>query len=79
MTRDEKLELIWSRTPADYRGIAGDTNPDAWPREHRGKRTILVNGGGAGTILKLLEDLADQEIEAMLPVAFRKDRRGEAE
>jgi hypothetical protein len=79
MTREEKLELIWTRTPADQRGIAGEGNPDAWPPEHRGKRTILVNGGAAGTVLKLLEDLTDQEIEDMLPAAFRKHDRGAAE
>ncbi|WP_287104366.1 hypothetical protein [Mesorhizobium sp.] len=29
MTRGEKLEAIWSATHADFRGIAGETNPDA--------------------------------------------------
>lgn len=78
MTREEKLELIWGRTPADYRGIAGSANPDRWPPKLHGKRTVLVNGGGAGTTLKLLEDLTDEEIEDMLPIVFRKERRGEA-
>lgn len=67
MTREEKLEAIWNSTHDDFKGFAGDTNPGAWPREHRGKRTILVNGGGLGTILKLLEDLTDEEIDDMLP------------
>jgi hypothetical protein len=66
MTRAEKLEAIWNRTPDDYRGIAGDANPNAWPPEHRGKRTILVKGGGLDTILKLLEDLTDEEIQERL-------------
>ncbi len=79
MTRDEKLELIWSRTPADHRGIAGDANPDARPIEHHGKRTIVVNRGDAETIPKLLEGLTDQEIEDMLPIAFRKQRHADAE
>lgn len=46
MTREEKLEAIWSATPADYRGIAGEANPDAWPPEHQGKRTILIYVAG---------------------------------
>lgn len=66
MTRDEKLEAIWTLTPDDYKGVAGALNPSAWPPEHRGKRTILVNGGGLGTILKLLDDLTDAEIDEKL-------------
>ncbi len=74
MTRDEKLEAIWSATPEDYRGIAGATNPNAWPPEQRGKRTILVNAGGLGTILKLLEDLSDNEIDELLANALEIGR-----
>lgn len=66
MTRAEKLEAVWILTPDDYKGVAGALNPAAWPPEQRGKRTILVNGGGLGTILKLLEDLTDTEIDEML-------------
>lgn len=66
MTRAEKLEAIWLLTDDDFKGIAGALNPSAWPPEHRGKRTILVNGGGLGTILKLLEDLTDAEIDDKL-------------
>jgi len=66
MTRDEKLELIWNRTPQDYRGHAGSLNLQAWPPRDRGKRTILMNGGGVGTILTLLEDLTDEEIDVLL-------------
>ncbi|BAV52683.1 Uncharacterized protein MLTONO_p0213 (plasmid) [Mesorhizobium loti] len=65
-TREEKLEAIWAGTHPDFRGIAGSADPSAWPAEHRGKRTILVNAGGHGTILKLLEDLTDEEIEDKL-------------
>lgn len=68
MTREEKLEAIWAGTHPDFRGIAG-VDPSAWPAEHRGKRTILVNAGGHGTILKLLEDLTDEEIEEKLRTA----------
>lgn len=66
MTRAEKLEAIWLLTHDDFKGIAGAVNPSAWPPEHRGKRTILVNGGGLGTILKLLDDLTDAEIDEKL-------------
>ena len=58
---------IWSATHADFRGIAGEANPDAWPPEHHGKRTILVYTAGQGTTLKLLEDLTDQEIDSRMP------------
>ncbi|PKP94734.1 MAG: hypothetical protein CVT77_01465 [Alphaproteobacteria bacterium HGW-Alphaproteobacteria-16] len=68
LTRDAKLEAIWERTHPDYRGIAGEANPDAWPREQRGKRTILVHQRGTGTVLKLLDDLTDEEIDAKLPL-----------
>ncbi|MCB1486406.1 MAG: DUF1419 domain-containing protein [Hyphomicrobiaceae bacterium] len=79
MTREEKLEAIWSTTHADFKGIAGEANPDAWPVEHHGKRTILVNAGGQGTVLKLLEDLSDEEIDSRMPaVRARHTRRGGA-
>jgi hypothetical protein len=48
MTREEKLELIWSTTHPDSKGVAGDLNADAWPAEHHGKRTILISSGGEG-------------------------------
>lgn len=76
MTRAEKLEAIWTLTPDDYKGIAGAMNPSAWPPEQRGKRTILVNAGGLGTILKLLEDLTDAEINDMLTA--RSPEKGRA-
>ncbi|WP_287331884.1 hypothetical protein [Mesorhizobium sp.] len=66
MTRQEKLEAIWAGTHPDVRGLAGSADASAWPAEHHGKRTILVNAGGHGTVLKLLEDLTDEEIEYKL-------------
>lgn len=79
MTREEKLEAIWSATHADFRGIAGEANPDAWPPEHHGKRTILVYTAGQGTTLKLLEDLTDQEINSRMPaIRARHVRSGGA-
>ncbi|MGX5851076.1 DUF1419 domain-containing protein [Mesorhizobium sp. PL10] len=67
MTREEKLEAIWIATHPDFQGRAGDIDPDAWPSQHRGKRTIMVNAGGSGAVLKLLEDLSDDEIDHLLP------------
>ena len=75
MTREEKLEAIWNATHPDFKGIAGGANPDAWPVEHHGKRTILVDGGRHGTTLKLLEDLSDDEINSRMP-AIRARRAG---
>jgi hypothetical protein len=67
MTRAEKLEHIWSSTHDDYRGYAGER----WPEPMRGRRTILVYGGQANSVLKLLDDLCEAEIAAKLPVQFR--------
>ena len=75
MTREEKLEAIWSATHADFRGIAGETNPGSWPPEHHGKRTILVYTVGQGTTLKLLEDLTDDEIDSRMPAVNARSRR----
>jgi len=55
MTRQERLEHIWSTTADDYRGYAGDK----WPQSARGKRTVVLYGGNEGTFLKLLEELTD--------------------
>ncbi|MER8376663.1 DUF1419 domain-containing protein [Mesorhizobium sp. M1409] len=78
MTREEKLEAIWNATHPDLKGIAGNVDPDAWPAEHRGKPTILVNAGAQGTVLKLLENLSDKEIDELLSVSLplRNSRRG---
>jgi hypothetical protein len=67
MTRDERLEHIWSITADEYRGYAGDR----WAEAARGKRTIMLYGGAAGTTLKLLDELTDDEIAAKLPVQLR--------
>jgi hypothetical protein len=37
----------------------------------QGKRTVLVFCGGTGTILKLLDDLTEEEISVKLPVQLR--------
>ncbi|WHO77330.1 DUF1419 domain-containing protein [Rhizobium sp. BT03] len=67
MTRDERLEHIWSSSHDDYRGYAGDSFPEG----NRGRRTVLFYGGRDGTTLKLLDHLADVEIAAKLPVHLR--------
>ena len=67
MTRKERLEHIWSSTHDDYRGYAGS----GWPAVLQGKRTVLVYCGGAGSVLKALDDLSDDEITAKLPVQLR--------
>lgn len=67
MSRAQQLDAIWSRTHSAFRGIAGQLNPMAWLKEHRGKRSILVYVSGLGTVLKLLEDLTDAEIQEKLP------------
>jgi hypothetical protein len=67
MSREERLEHVWSMTADDYRGYAGDR----WPEASRGKRTIMLYGGQTGSTLKLLEDLSEDEIAAKLPVQLR--------
>ena len=66
MTRDERIEHIWSATNDKYRGYAGaDFRP-----EHRGKRTVVVYGK-PGTRFELLESLSDAQISEKLPVHLR--------
>lgn len=67
MTREERLEHIWSSTADDYRGYAGER----WPEADRSKRTVMFFARPGGTVLKLLEDMTDAEISAKLPVQFR--------
>ncbi|MCJ9730897.1 DUF1419 domain-containing protein [Bradyrhizobium sp. PRIMUS42] len=67
MTREERLEHIWSSTHDDYRGYAGER----WPAAVRGCRTVLVYVSQYGTALKLLDDLTEMEIAAKLPVQLR--------
>nr|WP_245476660.1 hypothetical protein [Bradyrhizobium sp. Leo170] len=67
MTREERLEHIWSSTHDDYRGYAGER----WAEHLRGERTVLVYGGQRGTVLKLLDQLTGAEIAVKLPVHLR--------
>lgn len=67
MSREERLEHIWSTTADDYRGYAGAR----WPKPMQGHRTVMLYGGKEGTFLKLLATLTDDEIAAKLPVHLR--------
>jgi hypothetical protein len=67
MTRDERLEHIWSSTADAYRDYAGDR----WPTASQGRRTVSIYAGHEGSFLKLLNELTDDEIAAKLPVHLR--------
>jgi hypothetical protein len=67
MTRQERLEHIWSSTHDDYRGYAGE----GWPAPDQGKRIVTVYGRRHGTTSKLLDGLTDAEISEKLPVHLR--------
>lgn len=67
MTREERLEHIWSSTADDYCGYAGER----WPQADRGKRTIMLYVKDRGTTSKRLDHLSDDEIAAKLPVHLR--------
>ncbi|MFG1365860.1 DUF1419 domain-containing protein [Xanthobacter versatilis] len=67
MTREERLEHIWSATNDDYRGYADWRFPHA----ARGKRIVIVYRHDRGRDFKLLDQLTDAEIGAKLPVHLR--------
>lgn len=68
MSRQEKLDHIWSATSPDFRGYA-----DArFPAELRNRSIVLVFRASQGKIWKLLDDLTGEEIAAKLPVQFRQ-------
>ncbi len=67
MSREERLEHIWSETADDYRGYADASRPD----DERGERTVVVFCGSKRHVVKLLRDLTDAEISAKLPVHLR--------
>ena len=67
MSREERVEHIWSTTTDDYRGYAGAR----WPTAMQGHRTVMLYAGSEGTFLKLLDTLSDDEIAAKLPVHLR--------
>ncbi|AHG50257.1 hypothetical protein RLEG12_01225 (plasmid) [Rhizobium leguminosarum bv. trifolii CB782] len=64
MTREERLEHIWSATADAYRGYSDETAPQYLP----GQRVIALYTGAGSVRLKLLDDLTDDEIATKLPV-----------
>ncbi|MGO4562167.1 DUF1419 domain-containing protein [Mesorhizobium sp. 2RAF21] len=67
MTREERIEHIWSSTHDDYRGYADWRFPIAL----RGARVVIVYLSGQAHPFKLLDQLTDDEIAAKLPVHLR--------
>ncbi|QCM14104.1 DUF1419 domain-containing protein (plasmid) [Agrobacterium tumefaciens] len=67
MTRDERLEHIWSATADAYRGYSDETAPQYLP----GQRVIALYTATGSARLKLLDDLTDEEIATKLPVQLR--------
>lgn len=67
MTRDERLEHIWSATADAYRGYSVEAAAD----HSQGYRTITLFSASGSSRLKLLNDLTDDEIAAKLPVQLR--------
>ena len=67
MTREERLEHIWSSTAEPYRGYADYR----WPHASRGRRTVHFFGGKLSCVPKLLDAMTDEEIAAKLPVHLR--------
>ena len=67
MSREERIEHIWSSTHDDYRGYSD------WrfPHDMRGKRIVIVYLSGQAHPFKLLDQLTDDEIAAKLPVHLR--------
>lgn len=67
MTRQERLDHIWSETHDEYRGYAGED----WPIESRGRRFVICFAANGACTQKLLDKLNEAEISAKLPVQLR--------
>lgn len=67
MTRNERLEHIWSATADAYRGYFDETAAQYLP----GQRFIALYTGAGSARLKLLDDLTGDEIATKLPVQLR--------
>jgi len=67
MTRDERLEHIWSTTADAYRGYSDQTSPQYLPDQ----RVISLYTKARSARLKLLDDLTDDEVASKLPVQLR--------
>jgi hypothetical protein len=67
MTREERLEHIWSTAADSYRGYSDETCPEYLP----GCRVVALYSLSDIARRKLLDDLSDEEIAAKLPVHLR--------
>lgn len=67
MTREERIEHIWSSTHDPYRGYADWRFPAA----ERGKRIVIVYGQDGRHDFRLLDRLTDADIAVKLPVHLR--------
>lgn len=67
MTREERLEHIWSTTAESYRGYADESSPQYLPSH----RVITLFSPSGAAKAKLLDDLTDDEIASKLPVQLR--------
>lgn len=67
MTREERIEHIWSSTHDEYRGYADWRFPQA----NRGGRVVMFFGLDRSHDFKLLDQITDAEIAAKLPVHLR--------
>lgn len=67
MTREERLDHIWSSTADAYRGYAGKDLPDSCC----GRRVVVLYSGGGEAFWKRLDKLSDHEIAAEPPVHLR--------
>ncbi|RDJ00777.1 hypothetical protein B5K05_33440 [Rhizobium phaseoli] len=74
MTRQEKLDHIWSVTGADFRTYADARFPVAF----RGRQMVIVFSASGAKLWKLLDDLSDAQIAAKLPVQLRRLPTAEA-
>lgn len=67
LTRDQKLDAIWSFAHRDFRGYLRSDDDGARAGAQHGDRTILIYEPAFGTVLKRLADLTDDEIADKLP------------
>lgn len=67
MTREERLEHIWSATEDGYRGYADERFPAA----QRGQRVVMMCASWQARTFRLLDQLTDAEVSAKLPVHLR--------
>jgi hypothetical protein len=74
MTRNERLEHIWSATADAYRGYSDESSTHYLP----GQRVIALYSGAGSARLKPLDHLTDDEIATKLPVQLRHLARAAA-